>query len=171
MCGIAGIAAPPGKAVRLIDLKRLAGEMIHRGPDDKGFYLSENRQVGFAHRRLKVIDLDGGSQPMQNEDGTQVLIFNGEIYNYQSLREKLIEKGHNFMSKSDTEVIVHLYEEYGFASLDYLRGMFAFVIYDATKNSLFGAVDRMGKKPLYYSTINGFLYFASTFNALISLTS
>ena len=166
MCGIAGIYRPEGGRVSHKSLKALADAMVHRGPDEEGFFVSRDGRVGLAHRRLKVIDLEGGSQPLRNEDGTKVLVFNGEIYNYKNLRKDLTDRGHRFSSNSDTEVIVHLYEEYGPACVDHLRGMFAFVIYDKDAGLLFGAVDRMGKKPLYYSRMGAFFCFASTISAL-----
>ena len=156
---------PEGKQVSQKTLKALASTMTHRGPDEEGIFSSQNGRVGLAHRRLKVIDLKGGHQPISNEDGTRTLVFNGEIYNYKALRKSLKAKGHRFSSHSDTEVIVHLYEEHGFSCAKYLRGMFAFVLYDENKDLLFGAIDRMGQKPLYYSQRGNFFYFASTFSA------
>ena len=150
MCGIAGISVPKGKQVSQRALKTLASAMTHRGPDEEGVFSSRNGRIGLAHRRLKVIDLKGGHQPISNEDGTKTLVFNGEIYNYKTLRKSLKANGHRFSSQSDTEVIVHLYEEHGFSCVKYLRGMFAFVLYDESKELLFGAIDRMGQKPLYY---------------------
>jgi len=169
MCGIAGIWTSEGKQVSRGRLQTMADVMAHRGPDDEGFFLSPNRRVGLAHRRLKVIDLAGGQQPIKNEDGSKVLVFNGEIYNYLPLRQELMTQGHRFASDSDTEVIVHLYEEYGTECVHYLRGMFSFVIYDETEDLLFGAVDRMGKKPLYYCRKDGFFFFASTFESLCTM--
>ena len=166
MCGIAGIWQPEGKSVNRKQLKAMADIMAHRGPDEEGLFVSPNGRVGLAHRRLRVIDLLGGHQPMANEDGSIILVYNGEIYNYQLLKTELLKRGHCFSSDSDTEVIVHLYEEHGPACVDYLRGMFSFVIYDGSNDLLFGVVDRMGKKPLYYCQINGFFCFASTFVAL-----
>jgi asparagine synthase (glutamine-hydrolysing) len=169
MCGIAGISVSEGKRVSQRELRILAGAMAHRGPDDEGIFVSPDKRVGLAHRRLKVIDLKGGHQPITNEDGSKVLVFNGEIYNFKALRQDLSARGHQFSSNSDTEVIVHLYEEHGTACVDYLRGMFAFVIYDETENLFFGAVDRMGQKPLYYYHKSGFFCFASTFGALCTI--
>ena len=169
MCGIAGISAPEGTQVNREKLKALADAMAYRGPDEEGLFLSRDERVGLAHRRLKVIDLDGGHQPLSNEDGSKVLVFNGEIYNYEALRQDLAARGHRFSSNSDTEVIVHLYEEYGTTCVDYLRGMFAFVIYDETEGLFFGAVDRMGKKPLYYCRRSGYFFFASTLEALCTI--
>ena len=170
MCGIAGISLPQSRSIEKNQLRLLANDMVHRGPDAEGFFLSEDRRVGLSHKRLKIIDLHSGNQPMKNEDSSKVLVFNGEIYNYRKLRQNLLANGHKFKSKSDTEVIVHLYEEYGTECLQHLRGMFAFAIYDAEKEMIFAAVDRMGKKPLFYSAINGSFYFASTFNALTKIS-
>ena len=122
--------------------------MHHRGPDDEGMYLSGN--VGLGHRRLSIIDLNTGKQPIANEDDTVWIVFNGEIYNYQELRKELLGKGHRFKTETDTEVIIHAYEEYGEDFLSRLRGMFAFAIWDEKKQQLLLARDRVGIKPLYY---------------------
>jgi len=122
----------------------------HRGPDDAGIYLKDN--IGLGHRRLSVLDVTpAGHQPMTNEDRTIWIVFNGEIYNYCELRKELENKGHVFSSSSDTETIIHLYEEKGIECLQDLRGMFAFALWDVTEQSLFIARDRLGKKPLVYS--------------------
>jgi asparagine synthase (glutamine-hydrolysing) len=170
MCGIAGICLPVGYAVQNRKLQSLADAMAHRGPDEEGFFISDNRQIGFAHRRLSVIDVETGKQPIFNEDGSIVAIFNGEIYNFESLRRTLVLKGHRFNSKTDSEVIVHLYEEHGFRCMEHLRGMFAFVIYDVKQDLVFGCIDRMGKKPFFYSQIGPCFYFASSFDALLELS-
>src|SRR4030095_10015796 len=125
----------------------MADAIRHRGPDDEGFYISG--QIGLGFRRLSIIDLAGGHQPLSNEDGTVWIVFNGEIYNYQTLRDDLLSKGHVFKTKADTEVIVHLYEEYGTDCVQRLRGMFGFAIWDAHQEQLFLARDRVGIKPLY----------------------
>ena len=130
----------------------MTNKIIHRGPDGEGFHLDDNISLGF--RRLSFIDLDNGSQPIYNENKSIVIVFNGEIYNYVSLRDRLLKKGHSFYTNSDTEVLVHLYEQYGFNMFKYLWGMFAFVIYDYNKELVFGARDFFGIKPLYYSIIN-----------------
>lgn len=148
MCGIAGFVITDSvkDPRRVIELM---GERIkHRGPDGAGYHV--DNMVALAHRRLSIIDLEGGSQPMYNEDGSLVIVFNGEIYNYQELREDLLARGHVFATASDTEVILHGYEEYGRGILDKLRGMFAFVIWDAKAKKLFGARDIFGIKPFYY---------------------
>lgn len=168
MCGIAGIyhygqTQPVSQPL----LTRMNDCMIHRGPDDSGMWVDET--IGLAMRRLAIIDLSGGHQPMSNEDGTLWIIFNGEIYNFQSLREELLKKGHPFKTSSDTEVILHLYEEEGVNCLKKLRGMFAFSLWDAKRKRLFIARDRLGKKPLVYSMGAGRFSWASEIRALTSL--
>lgn len=167
MCGICGkLEFDPGKQVPEDLLKRMADAIRHRGPDDEGFYASG--QIGLGFRRLSIIDLDSGHQPLSNENGTVWIVFNGEIYNYQSLRKELAEKGHVFKTKSDTEVIVHLYEEYGSECVQKLRGMFAFAIWDSPNNTLFLARDRVGIKPLYYYLGKNFLSFGSEMKAILA---
>lgn len=149
MCGICGIVHK--EIAERIDfnlLKCMAESIRHRGPDEDGFFIQKN--VGLANRRLSIIDIAGGRQPIFNEDKSISIIFNGEIYNHQLLRNKLITRGHTYYTKSDTESIVHAYEEYGTQCLHHLRGMFAFALYDNNKKILFLARDRFGKKPLYY---------------------
>src|SRR3712207_249238 len=121
----------------------------HRGPDDDGYYLGTS--VGLGQRRLSIIDLSGGRQPMSNEDGTVWITFNGEIYSFQELRDRLVRLGHRFATHSDTEVIVHAYEEYGAECVKQLRGMFAFALWDERRQVLLLARDRVGKKPLFYT--------------------
>ena len=148
-------------------LERMNACIIHRGPDDDGFYFRENAALGM--RRLSIIDLAHGKQPIHNHDRTKWIVFNGEIYNYQQLREDLDKRGHRFYTNSDTEAIVHLYDEYGADCVQYLRGMFAFAIWNETDESLFIARDRVGKKPLLYShQQNGDLIFGSEFQALLA---
>jgi asparagine synthase (glutamine-hydrolysing) len=143
--------------------------MSLRGPDDEGIYIGGNPPItGLGHRRLNIIDLNTGHQPMSNEDGTIWLVLNGEIYNFQTLRKGLKEKGHRFKTNSDSEVVLHLYEEFGQDCVLHLRGMFAFAIWDENKNKLFVARDRIGKKPLLYSFENGRFCFASEFEALLA---
>jgi asparagine synthase (glutamine-hydrolysing) len=141
--------------------------MVHRGPDGEGFYFGD--RVGLAHRRLSIIDLEGGKQPMCNEDGTVWVTFNGEIYNYLELRDSLSKKGHQFKTDSDTEVIVHLYEEHGAEFPKLLRGMFAIGLWDGSKRRLILCRDRLGKKPLYYGTVGGKFCFASELKALLEV--
>jgi asparagine synthase (glutamine-hydrolysing) len=165
MCGICGIATQKQIPIDVERLKRMNNALIHRGPDSEGFY--QEPGIGLAMRRLKVIDLSTGDQPMTNEDRTIWVVFNGEIYNFHLLREQLINQGHQFRSHSDTECIVHLYEQYGVSFLKYLRGMFAIALWDANKKRLFLARDRFGKKPLYYFEKNGKLIFSSELNSLL----
>src|ERR1035437_8160840 len=166
MCGIAGYLTidrivPDGMLV-----KRMCDRLIHRGPDGDGYYCAPG--VALGHRRLSIIDVSGGSQPMGNEDGSIQVVFNGEIYNFLELRRDLVEKGHRFVTRSDTEVLVHLYEEVGERLPEYLNGMFAFAIWDSRRKELFLARDRFGKKPLYYSSsVTGTRFcFASELKAL-----
>jgi asparagine synthase (glutamine-hydrolysing) len=167
MCGICGkfVFDPDGGVSQLL-LKGMADAIRHRGPDDEGFYISG--QVGLGFRRLSIIDLSGGHQPLSNEDGTVWIVFNGEIYNYQELRQELQGKGHVFSTKTDTEVIVHLYEEYGADCVKKLRGMFGFAIWDAANKSLFMARDRVGIKPLYYYLDGKFISFGSEIKAILA---
>ena len=166
MCGITGFVNSNREAADRSVLEAMNHAIIHRGPDEDGFYVKEN--VALAMRRLAIIDLASGQQPMYNEDRTKAIVFNGEIYNYQELREKLDQLGHKFYTKSDTEVIVHLYDEYGPEGLLHLRGMFATAIWDERDRSLFLARDRVGKKPILYShQANGDLIFGSEFSAVL----
>jgi asparagine synthase (glutamine-hydrolysing) len=166
MCGIAGKYSLDGAPVDRALLSRMAGAMVHRGPDDEGFYIGE--AFGMTMRRLSIIDLGAGHQPLCNEDGSIWVVFNGEIYNYLELREDLSARGHRFKTASDTEVIVHLYEEMGADCVQPLRGMFAFAVWDERARSLLLARDRLGKKPLYYALRPGHaLVFASELKAVL----
>lgn len=166
MCGITGFINANGAAVDRSILEAMNQAIVHRGPDEDGFYFHEN--VGLAMRRLSIIDLAGGKQPIHNADKTKWIVFNGEIYNYRELRADLEKRGHKFYTKSDTEAVVHLYDEYGFDCLHHLRGMFAVAIWDEADKSLFLARDRVGKKPLLYShQKNGDLVFGSEFQAVL----
>ena len=166
MCGICGkLNFDRDNRVSQQLLKAMADSIAHRGPDDDGYYLSG--QVGLGFRRLSIIDLAGGHQPLSNEDETVWIVFNGEIYNYQELREDLLKKGHVFRTKADTEVIVHLYEEYGEAGIQSLRGMFAFAIWDQKQQKLLLARDRVGIKPLYYAVTSQSVVFASEMKAIL----
>lgn len=166
MCGITGYVNASGDAVERTVLERMNAAIAHRGPDDDGFYVHDN--VGLAMRRLSIIDVAGGHQPIYNADKTKWLVFNGEIYNYQTLRKDLLDRGHQLYTKSDTEAVLHLYEDHGEGCLQYLRGMFAFAIWDEVERTLFLARDRVGKKPLLYShQPNGDLIFGSEFMALL----
>lgn len=166
MCGIVGFVNSDGRAVDTGLLEKMNAAIIHRGPDEDGFYIHEN--VGLAMRRLSIIDLASGQQPIHNPDKTAWLIFNGEIYNYQELRQNLENEGAELYTKSDTEVVLQLYDRYGADCLQYLRGMFAFAIWDTRDQSLFLARDRIGKKPLLYShQPGGDIIFGSEFQALL----
>jgi len=167
MCGIVGIVNSNSRIVNREILEKMNACIVHRGPDDDGFYLKEN--VGLAMRRLSIIDLAHGKQPIHNSDKTKWIIFNGEIYNFQELRKNLENQGEKFYTNSDTEIILHLYDRYGADCVQYLRGMFAFAIWDETDKSLFIARDRVGKKPLLYShQASGDLIFGSEFRALLA---
>jgi len=165
MCGIAGIVNKDGAPVDRELLARMNEAIRHRGPDDDGFYFSDG--VGLAMRRLAIIDLAHGQQPIHNQDRTAWIVFNGEIYNYRELREQLEKLGHKLYTNSDTEAIVHAYDQWGTDCPKYLRGMFAFAIWDERTKSLFLARDRVGKKPLLYAEFGGQLIFGSEFNALL----
>ena len=167
MCGICGkLNFDRRKRISPELLKTMADTIEHRGPDDEGYYLSGS--VGFGFRRLSIIDLATGHQPLSNEDGKVWIVFNGEIYNYQELREYLQSKGHVFKTKTDTEVIVHLYEELGENCVQKLRGMFAFAIWDERQQTLFLARDRVGIKPLYYYLSESSLIFGSEIKAILA---
>src|SRR5829696_4329422 len=168
MCGINGIAFS-SRSHRRVDaaaLKRMRDVITHRGPDDEGIYIDEN--VGLGHRRLSIVDVASGHQPMTNEDGSLYITYNGEVYNHADYREELESRGHVYRTHCDTETILHLYEDYGDACVEHLRGMFAFAIWDRKKRELCIARDRLGVKPLYYvHTGDGSLYFASEIKALL----
>lgn len=166
MCGFAGFFANGFGGDRHAVIKAMADRIIHRGPDQADYYVDEDMALGF--RRLSIIDLEGGSQPIQNEDGTKVLVFNGEIYNYRELREDLIAAGHVFKTKSDSEVLLHGYEEYGAELLQRLRGMYAFVVWDSVQKKLFGARDIFGIKPFYYYQNGGEFMFGSEIKSFLS---
>ncbi len=168
MCGIAGFISFSDKRIDENILRSMRDCMAHRGPDNAGIYISGDRTVGLAHRRLSIIDLSSaGHQPMSNEDGTIWITYNGEIFNYLELKRLLQQLGHSFRSNCDTEVIIHLYEEYGEDSLNYLSGQFAFVIWDSVKRRAFGARDHLGIKPLYYYWDGSTFVFGSELKALL----
>ena len=166
MCGIAGIFDLHGQREISADLlKRMSDSIRHRGPDGEGFF--HDGGIGLAHRRLAIIDIGGGDQPLYNEDGSIAVVFNGEIYNFQELAEELTRAGHRFKTHCDTEVIVHGWEEWGPDCLQRFRGMFALALWDSRDETLFLARDRFGKKPLHYATLDdGQLIFASEIKAL-----
>ena len=170
MCGICGIvnfnaADPVNEAV----IRNMTQSLTHRGPDDEGYFVKG--RVGLGHRRLSIIDRSGGKQPISNEDVSSVIIFNGEIYNYRGLAARLANAGHTFKTRSDTETILHAYEEYGADCVQHLRGMFAFAIWDSRARRLLLARDRLGVKPLYYYRDGRFLAFASEIKALLRIPS
>jgi len=169
MCGICGIAIPKqlNRPVDEIALTRMRDVIAHRGPDDAGTYINGN--IGLGHRRLSIVDVSGGHQPMTNEDGTIHIVFNGEIYNHVPLRRALQAAGHHYANNSDTETIVHLYEERGPEAIQALSGMFAFAIWDEIRARLVMARDRLGIKPLYYyHADDGTLYFGSEIKAILA---
>jgi asparagine synthase (glutamine-hydrolysing) len=165
MCGICGELRLDGTAPQKDLLLQMCATMRHRGPDDEGIYIGKN--IGLGHRRLSIIDLSTGHQPLSNEDGSIWIVFNGEIYNFLELRPNLERKGHRFKTKTDTETIIHLYEEYGIDCVQHLRGMFAFCLWDEKKRRLFLARDRIGKKPLYYTFSKNSFLFASELKAIL----
>ena len=166
MCGIAGFLVPPGERADRAIVERMIGALRHRGPDAVGYHVEGRVALGVA--RLRVIDLATGDQPIANEDGSAHVVLNGEIYNYRRLREELGALGHRFTTRSDTEVIVHGWEEFGEACPETLNGMFAFAVWDRRREQLFLARDRMGEKPLYYTFADGVLVFASELRAMLA---
>jgi asparagine synthase (glutamine-hydrolysing) len=163
MCGIVGIAGSSGRPVDDVVLRSMNDALWHRGPDDEGYLVRE--RIGLGMRRLSIIDVVGGRQPIHNEDKSVWAVFNGEIYNHDELRDDLQRRGHHFYTRSDTETLVHLYEEYGDTGVTRLRGMFAYALWDERRNRLFLARDRFGIKPLYYGRFDGRLFFASELRA------
>jgi asparagine synthase (glutamine-hydrolysing) len=170
MCGIAGILSlTPGARVPREALDVMAAQLVHRGPDDAGQYVDPQGRCGFAFRRLSIIDVAGGHQPLCNEDRSVWVVFNGEIYNFPELRAELLYQGHRFATRTDTEVIVHLYEEHGEACFNELAGMFAIALWDERRGRLLLARDRFGKKPLTWAKHDGWLYFASEAKAILAV--
>lgn len=167
MCGIAGIITASGERVSKKDLDGLQSALLHRGPDGKGSYIEG--QVGLTMRRLSIIDVSGGDQPLYNEDGGIVIVGNGEIYNFKELQKELIKKGHKLSTKSDIETIVHLYEDLGPRFVDKLRGMFALAVYDKVKQKVILVRDRLGEKPLYWTKTKSGYVFASEMKVLLSM--
>lgn len=161
MCGFCGYINTKDKNI----IKKMTDEIAHRGPDDESYYKDDYIAMGF--RRLSIIDLKGGRQPMNNEDDSMVITFNGEIYNFKDIKEDLIKKGHIFKTNADTEVILHGYEEYGEKILDKLRGMFGFVIWDKKNKKLFGARDHFGQKPFYYGKMNDTFMYGSEIKSFL----
>jgi len=168
MCGIVGLygsgaAARPRRA----ELEAMMAILQHRGPDGRGLHL--DGPVGLGHTRLSIIDVEGGAQPIANEDATVWVVFNGEIFNHVELRQTLLAQGHRFRTRSDTEVLVHLYEEHGDSFIEQLNGQFAFGLWDARRQRLLLARDRIGIRPLFYTRHRGQLAFASEIKALLTL--
>jgi len=163
MCGIAGYAGrnPPDA----LALRRMCDALVHRGPDEDGYHLGDGVALGM--RRLAIIDVATGRQPVFNEDRTVAIVYNGEVYNFGELRAELEGKGHRFETGSDTECIVHLYEEHGERCVEHLRGMFAFALWDERQRRLLLARDRAGKKPLFYRATADGIWFASELKALL----
>ncbi len=166
MCGVAGVAYSEPRGVVPELLARMGAVLRHRGPDGFGYYAGA--RVGLVHLRLSIIDLAGGAQPLGNEDGRVLITYNGEVYNYRELRQELAARGHRFRTQSDTEVLVHAYEEWGEDMLGRLNGQFAFAIYDRRSETVFLARDRFGVRPLFYAEQGGALYFASEIKALLA---
>jgi asparagine synthase (glutamine-hydrolysing) len=167
VCGITGIVGREPETVDSVDVHRMCETIVHRGPDDEGIYAKG--AAGLGMRRLSIIDLGGGRQPIHNEDRSIWVVLNGEIYNFLELRRELEGQGHSFYTNSDTEVIVHLYEVMGVRCVNKLRGMFAIALYDESKQSLFLARDRLGKKPLYYALHRGRLHFGSEIKTILAV--
>jgi asparagine synthase (glutamine-hydrolysing) len=169
MCGICGVWSVNGEPVSPDLVEKMNRRMLHRGPDQEGRLIGSG--LSLAMRRLSIIDLDSGRQPVHNEDDTVWVVFNGEIYNYQSLRTELMNKGHNFYTRSDTEVIVHAYEQWGLQMLSRFNGMFAIALWDVKAEELYIVRDRLGKKPLYYCQAGNLLAFASEIKSLLEIPS
>ncbi len=165
MCGICGIYNHNGQAVNKELLEKMNHTLVHRGPDGEGYFIESN--VGLGHRRLSIIDLEGGRQPMGNEDGSIQVVFNGEIYNFLEIKKDLEAKGYHFRTRSDTETIIYGYEEWGEDFVQRFRGMFAIALWDSRKRKLLLIRDRIGKKPLYYYLGKNCIVFASEIKALL----
>ena len=169
MCGIAGFFNLSSSNFKVDEnlLNAMQESLAHRGPDGFGVWKSDEHQIGLAHRRLSIIDLsDAGIQPMFDKEKTVGICFNGEIYNHLELRKQLEKRGYNYFSKTDTETLIYAYKEWGIDFLDKIEGMFAFALFDLQKNELYLVRDRIGIKPLYFSTQNGILSFASEISTL-----
>src|SRR2546423_4433906 len=167
MCGVAGVVSATRESnITEALVRHMCDQIVHRGQDDEGIFVKDG--AGLGMRRLSIIDLSGGHQPIFNEDKTIWIVFNGEIYNFLELRKQLETSGHRFQTHTDTEVIVHLYEDFGSDCVHKLRGMFAFAIYDEPRRSLLLARDRLGIKPLHYALVNGQLLFGSEIKAILA---
>ena len=169
MCGITGgVWADATQSIDEASVGRMVDVLAHRGPDGTGLWTSHDRRVGLAFRRLAIVDLSpSANQPMENEDGSVRIVFNGEIYNHGDVRPELEAAGHHYRTRSDTETIVHAYEQWGDDGVHRLRGMFAFAIWDANRKTLFAARDRLGIKPFYYYSSPQGLVFGSEIKALL----
>ena len=168
MCGIAGIVnTAAGQRIEAAAIHRMCQAIVHRGPDDEGIFVKDG--TGLGMRRLSIIDLAGGHQPVFNEDRSVWVVFNGEIYNFPQLRSELLARGHHLSTHSDTEVIVHLYEEMGRDCVHQLRGMFAFALYDERRRKVLIARDRLGEKPLHYAFDGGRLLFGSEIKSILAV--
>ena len=157
MCGIVGYYCPESISNNNI-LFEMMNKLIHRGPDDDGFFVSQSDKIALGHKRLSIIDIEGGKQPFVSNDQNYVITFNGEIYNYIELRKQLLTKGYRFRTHSDTEVLLNMFIEYGSEMLNMLNGIFAFAIFDKKSKQLFLARDHFGVKPLYFFSKNNFLF-------------
>src|SRR4051812_1712042 len=166
MCGIAGMCVSNGRRIEPDRLASMIAMVDHRGPDDRGMHVEPS--AGLAHARLSVIDVAGGAQPMSNEDGSLWITFNGEIFNYLELREELLARGHHFASLSDTEVLLHLYEDFGADAVHKLNGQWAFAIWSRRTQTLFLSRDRLGVRPLFYTQCGDRFLFASEIKALFA---
>jgi asparagine synthase (glutamine-hydrolysing) len=168
MCGIAGIVDSTRESnITEALVREMCDRIIHRGPDDEGIFVDDG--AGLGMRRLSIIDLSGGHQPVFNEDRSAWIVYNGEIYNFPELRAELEGRGHRFYTRTDTEVIIHLYEEMGADCVQKLRGMFALAIYDKPRRKLLLARDRLGKKPLHYALLKDKLYFGSEIKSILAV--
>lgn len=165
MCGIAGILQVSGKNPEKALLRKMIREVHHRGPDENGIF--QNGRLGFSHSRLSIIDVESGQQPMQNPKSGMAITFNGEIFNHVELRNELKTKGHRFRTRSDTEVILHMYEEYGEECVQYFNGQWAFAVWDPNRQRVFLSRDRIGIRPLYYTWADGNFIFASEVKSLL----
>src|SRR5687767_3902436 len=170
MCAICGaMRLTSSKPIEAGMIARMRDTMVHRGPDDAGLYLSRDGRVGMGHRRLAIVDLsEAGRGPMSNEDGTVWISYNGEVYNHAELRGPLERAGHQYRSRTDTETLIHLYEEHGLDMVRHLRGIFAFSLWDEKRGRLLLVRDRVGVKPLYFTVANGVLLWASEIKALLT---
>ena len=166
MCGIVGFVNKQSKKEKQKIIKDMADRIIHRGPDSDGYYCDEDVAIGF--RRLSIIDLSGGTQPIYNEEEDKLIFFNGEVYNFLELRKDLEKDGHKFRTNTDTEIILHGYEKYGEDIVDHLRGMYCFVIWDLKERKMFGARDIFGIKPLYYANMNDTFIFGSEIKSFLA---